>query len=611
MCKLSHAASIQDLVDAFSANSNTLLLSETEYDGEDLSASQLICGDCKPLRQKMLNTLLSQATYTDWALPAILDMEYIKPLEEYCEKTKPCDVPLALPKLLSLIGKTSEDALDRICGSSIPSFLLKWMVLAKNDTVLTEIGNCLLLFTSTPRSSSAFLAHHKTAFLAFVDHCTNKEFSLPHITILAQLSFSPHLDVSKMALNALSSQSGSDSETYSFLRTLEVPSGSTDISSELVPFAGRLCSTLAEHVSEMKSLFAESSASDGTISALSVTLPSESPLLTGNTVFERIDEGLFLLHMLFIYTDIAFVEILIDGDFVPLLKSTIITCLDLIEHEKNESICPPSDRTDLAIRILNNCWDYTANSLGSSHKSLHRVCESAFCDVPQLCSLLERTCRHSSPTHPSHVRMIINISGALHHFVPRMLEENLVERVIDTFNPMVVPTTHRKFHMYLITAIINLIWNPKDIAQDNEERKRIRLLQLERVLKPAKQYLQFILQRDEFISKDGPRGKELPSQIPKLLEQTFILERDLLEGGEIVETGREEWEVGWLVEKTKENDIQDLVHAFSANSNTLLLSDTVYDGEHVQLKHSNLHFIGQDHSIIIQPQVASNGLFVG
>ncbi|KAK2959076.1 hypothetical protein BLNAU_5871 [Blattamonas nauphoetae] len=56
--------------------------------------------------------------------------------------------------------------------------------------------------------------------------------------------------------------------------------------------------------------------------------------------------------------------------------------------------------------------------------------------------------------------------------------------------------------------------------------------------------------------------------------------------------------------------IQDLVDAFSANSNTLLLSETEYDGEDVQLKHSNLRFIGQDHSIIVQPQVASNGLFV-
>ncbi|KAK2948265.1 hypothetical protein BLNAU_16801 [Blattamonas nauphoetae] len=56
--------------------------------------------------------------------------------------------------------------------------------------------------------------------------------------------------------------------------------------------------------------------------------------------------------------------------------------------------------------------------------------------------------------------------------------------------------------------------------------------------------------------------------------------------------------------------IQDLVDAFSANSNTLLLSETEYDGEDVELKHSNLRFIGQDHSIIVQPEVASNGLFV-
>ncbi|KAK2947081.1 hypothetical protein BLNAU_18004 [Blattamonas nauphoetae] len=53
-----------------------------------------ICGDCKPLRPAVLNSLLVLASESDWALSTIRDVEYIKPLEEYCSKTQPCDVPV-------------------------------------------------------------------------------------------------------------------------------------------------------------------------------------------------------------------------------------------------------------------------------------------------------------------------------------------------------------------------------------------------------------------------------------------------------------------------------------------------------------------------------------
>ncbi|KAK2956962.1 hypothetical protein BLNAU_8037 [Blattamonas nauphoetae] len=305
-----------------------------------------------------------------------------------------------------------------------------------------------------------------------------------------------------------------------------MPSGSTDSSSELVSFVGRLCSTLAERVSEMKSLFTESSPSDGTVSALSTTLPDESPLLIGNTI-------------------------LIKLNFVHLLKSTIIASLDLLEPQKIESNSHPADQTDMLINILNISWNYTASCL-YVNSSLRPLVESTFSDVPQLCSLLERTCCHSSPTHFSHLGMFVNIGTYTPHLIPRLLEENLVKRVIDTTKPMAVPVSHGEFHLDLIWTIVNLIWDPSDITQNQEDKKRIRMLQFERVLKPAKQYLQFILQREEFIPTDGPRGKNLPFQISNLLEQTLALERKLLEDGEMVETGREEWEVGWLVEKTNE-----------------------------------------------------------
>ncbi|KAK2942441.1 hypothetical protein BLNAU_22631 [Blattamonas nauphoetae] len=503
-----------------------------------------ICGECIPFRAIMLNGLLVLVTESDWALSTILGVEYIKPLEEYCSKTQPCDVPITLPKLLIVIGKSSEDELDRICESSIPSFFLEWMVSTSNSDLITAIGNCVLLWTSTLRSSSTFLAHHKTHFLAFINHFESHEFSIPHLTILTLLCFSPHLEVSKKALQPLFTPCISDSETRSFLRTFKVPSGSNNSSSELVPFAGRLCSTLAEHVSQMKSLFAESSPSDGTISASSATLPEESPLLTGNTILEMLCDRLTLLDMLLIGSENFFHNILIKSDFVPLIKSTIITCLDLLDQLKSESICQPKGQHDRLIEILDRSWDCSAYSLSTSLKSLHPIVESAFSDVPQLCSLLERTCCFSSPTHFCHLRMIINVSASLRHFVPRMLEEDLVQRVINTTKPMTVSTKHGPFHLRLIWVVLNVIGNPKYITQNKKEQKRIRKLQFERVLKPAKQYLRFVLQREEFIPKGDSSDRDLPTQVTYLLIQVLLLERDLFEDGENVETRREEWEVG-------------------------------------------------------------------
>ncbi|KAK2954119.1 hypothetical protein BLNAU_10936 [Blattamonas nauphoetae] len=346
--------------------------------------------------------------------------------------------------------------------------------------------------------------------------------------------------MSALILKLLKSQSESAYETRS---------------SELVPFAARLCGRLAEYVSEVKSLFSESSPSDGTVSALSATPPSESPFLNGSTVLEILCEGFTLLDSLLLSKDDSFDRILIDCDFVPLLKSTIIACLDLLEQPKSESNCPPAGQTDMVSRVLYSSWDCAASSLCDEHKSLHPIVEFAFSDVPQLCSLLLRTFCHLSPKQTSHLRMIVNVSASLPHLIRRMLEENLVQRVIDTSRPMTVPTTHVKFHLYLVWAISSLIWNPTYITKDKEERKRIRHLQFECALKLTKPYLQFILQREEFITNAGSDDQTLPTVITMSIEQILLLERDLFEYGEIVETGREVWEVGWLMEKMKEREL--------------------------------------------------------
>ncbi|KAK2947493.1 hypothetical protein BLNAU_17579 [Blattamonas nauphoetae] len=98
-----------------------------------------------------------------------------------------------------------------------------------------------------------------------------------------------------MALKALTTRCKSDYKTQLSLQELKVPSASTDTSSELIPFAERLCSTLAEHVSEMKSLFIESSPGDPTNSALSTTPPENSTHLTRDTALELLCEELALL----------------------------------------------------------------------------------------------------------------------------------------------------------------------------------------------------------------------------------------------------------------------------------------------------------------------------
>ncbi|KAK2953842.1 hypothetical protein BLNAU_11245 [Blattamonas nauphoetae] len=127
--------------------------------------------------------------------------------------------------------------------------------------------------------------------------------------------------------------------------------------------------------------------------------------------------------------------------------------------------------------------------------------------------------------------------------------------MLDTSTPMTVPTAHGMFHHGLIWVVHNLMLDPDDLAEDKDNQKRIQKLRFERVLKPAKQYLLFIVQREEFIPKDDSDNMDTPTIISLLSERTLELERDLFEDGEIVETGREEWEVGWLVEKTKEDEL--------------------------------------------------------
>ncbi|KAK2944394.1 hypothetical protein BLNAU_20696 [Blattamonas nauphoetae] len=395
-----------------------------------------ISGDCISLRPVMLNALLVLVKEDDWNRSAIRGMNYLQAVERYCEMTSGDAVPRTLPELLCVLGRSSEDELDRICQSTIPSFLLESMLVTKNTTMITEIGYCLLLMTSTLRSSSTFLAHHKPKYVAFVGHCARtlpmcryvtieyKLDSFPHLPILSHLCFSPHPQISALPLNVLF-RSSDVYETREFLQKLNVPSVSTEWWSKSVPFAEQLCGKLAEHVSQMKSHFTESAPDDPTISSLSPTLPEESPLLFRNAVLEMLCEGFSL--------------ILLDNNLAPLLKSTIIACLDLLDFTNTEPNGAPPGQTDLLVKIIDWSWKSTTKCLYTVYKEPQQVFANTFSDVSELCSLLVRTCRHSLPACPAHLEMIDIIRSELPDMFPRLLEEDLVHRVINASQPTTFP----------------------------------------------------------------------------------------------------------------------------------------------------------------------------
>ncbi|KAK2947739.1 putative Tubulin glycylase 3C [Blattamonas nauphoetae] len=344
--------------------------------------------------------------------------------------------------------------LSQICGECKP--------------LRAVIANCLLLWTSTPRSYSAFLAHHRPKVLAFLDHFASHEPSIPHGMILAHLCFSPQLDLSTRALKVLYKPRDSNSIVPSFLQTHEMPSGSTEQSSELVPFASRLCSTLTTHVSQLKSLL------------------TKSPLHIGNAVLEMICEGLSLIYSLALHSEDSIETDLNKSGMIYHLKSTIVTCLDLIEQTKNGSNSSPSDQTDMLYRVLDRSWNCAIVWIWDTETILPRIFERAFFNVTDLCSLLERTCHHSAQApHSRHFKLLSKYVFYFVDCVPRLLEENLVERMLDKSQPMKVPTAHRKYHYNLIDSLLEFFKKPRLSLFEGYKWKQIRKLQFERVLKPG------------------------------------------------------------------------------------------------------------------------------
>ncbi|KAK2950326.1 hypothetical protein BLNAU_14737 [Blattamonas nauphoetae] len=302
----------------------------------------------------------------------------------------------------------------------------------------------------------------------------------------------------------------------------------------------------------MKSLFTESSPSDGTISALSTTPPRESPLLTEHGSLDVIGAGFSLVETLHDRNS-SFHNILVDCDFVPFLKSAIVASLDLLESSPTPSKCENENFfSEVMSFTLDSSWHGLTLTLCDKSDALKAVVESALSDAPQFCSLLERTCRQPFVRCSSHLEALTIIGTNLPHLLRPMLEENLLQRVMDTSRQYSVPITNERFHVNLVWAIYNMLWASTRSIPPLEKRKKFRLFLFERVLKPVKQYLQFVLQREECFLKGIVCTLPIVDQITALSDWALVLEKELFEDGEIAETGREEWEVGWLVEKTDE-----------------------------------------------------------
>ncbi|KAK2941050.1 hypothetical protein BLNAU_24041 [Blattamonas nauphoetae] len=144
---------------------------------DEEKAKQTICGDRILLRSAMLNSLLTLVTESDWALSTILDVEYIKPLEQYCEQTQPGDVQITLPKLLFLI-EIALTALSTECKSDFAtrSFLRKLEVSYPS----TDSSSELVLFRTAVYNTGRACFRNQTTLHGILTFGWNCLCSQPH-----------------------------------------------------------------------------------------------------------------------------------------------------------------------------------------------------------------------------------------------------------------------------------------------------------------------------------------------------------------------------------------------------------------------------------------------
>ncbi|KAK2963813.1 hypothetical protein BLNAU_1382 [Blattamonas nauphoetae] len=462
---------------------------------------------------------------------------------------------LSLPKLLLRFGMSSEDDNVRICESSIPSSLLVRFVPTRNEHVRTAIGKCLRLMMSTPRSSSAFLSRHEASFRATLEEIEDSGLSQLFLESLAAIMFSPDTTVLTLVCQSLDRHARRREIAASFLAghtLLFTLAGPPD---NPVMFTERLIETLSDHLSRLHSLLADSTTQPN-------MLVDESTIDQIRHISAFLASGLSLLDYLGKEYQPSMIEVLITQRFFSLVKSAITTCLDLPSHVAN---IPANQKEGLRATInsvLTMSWKIITRSLDTSMKVLHPAVESAFADGSDMFSLIECTSQQLNTNLLTSLLSHTNKGPSSSHAVFVFLKENMIERVLTRVQPTTVPLANRAFHDHLLSLISDMTRGTTPQYLTTEERPFEPLLQFNRVVVPAKRYLLFVFQRAEYLSAPSD---VFVNQLSLILKHVMRLEKELHKEGKDVETGREEWEVGWLVEMTNKKTLGERLHTMEGD----------------------------------------------
>ncbi|KAK2963831.1 hypothetical protein BLNAU_1400 [Blattamonas nauphoetae] len=642
-----------------------------------------------------LDVLSVVASETDWGLNVVLKHAPIHSIEQLCKKMPLSNCPVCSsfrdrssalsPKTAAAdwCGMSSEDENVRICESSIPSSLLVRFVPNRNEHVRTAIGKCLLLMTSTPRSSSAFLSRHEASFRATLEEIEDSGLSQLFLESLAAIMFSPNTTVIALVCQSLDRHARRRVIAASFLARHTLLFTLAGPPENPIMFTERLIETLSDHLSRLHSLLADSTTQPNmlveestfehicrltdfvvcgrsllgheshhehrTESGITQTMVSifkvclnliksstipthtSSPLEESHTmrphdvwvlVTSRISffdslhlpdaafAGLFvsavdiglhamkdlvssstplsdatvtaLRHILEIvssglgslfrrldksathFQQVCLVslsfssKVLILQKIIPLVKAAIPTCLELHSHVANT---PANQQEGLNATInsaLTMSWKIITRSLDTSMYVLHPAVESAFSNGSDMFSLIERTSQQLNMNLLMSLLSLTNERLSSLRTVSIFLKETMIERVLTRVQPTTVPLADRTFHNHIVSLISDMTSDTVPFSWRSEARPSEPLLHFNRVVVPAKRYLMFVSQRDEYVNDPSDA---FVRQLNQILKYIILLEKELYYKGMIVETGREEWEVGWLVEMTNKEGLGERLHS--------------------------------------------------
>ncbi|KAK2948677.1 hypothetical protein BLNAU_16418 [Blattamonas nauphoetae] len=640
----------------------------------------LACDEAPSLKISLMDVLFVVASETEHGLDFVLQHAPVLFLAQLCEQMPLSSCPLSLPKLLLLIGMSSEDRNLRICESSLPSSLLMQFVTSRNVLVRLSIGKFLQMMTSTASSSSVFLSRHEAAFRATLEEIEKSHLSPFFLESLTAIMFSPNDTIMRLVCQSLS-RHANNQEAASMLAYHRLIFSPSDPAVKTVTFIERLRGALTDHLEQLKSLFtsasiqhqslekstfttigniwefvvselhfldhasnlkhlAKSEITQMMVSIINVGLdliksspiptPTTSPLeessivsihdlwsfvnnrisFCNNLHLLRDDHSVELfvsaidavlhktnelvhttatlssaavtsLHhtleivssgMKILFERIQTLSFYFDKDLItlkvfPLVKTAITTCLELPSHLTHV----PTDQKDALNATINSVltmsWKIITYSLNQRVKSFNPAIESLFAEGPDLFTLVEQIIRFCDARiislRTTHLLMdllsLTNKKPSETRAIFIFLNENMIERVLERVRPTTVPLADRDFHSRILSLIWNMTRGTYPDFWKNEEYPFEPLLQFNRVVVPSQRYLLFVFQRDDYLAAPN---SPFVGQINRILEHIMRLAIELSKEGKDVETGRELWEVGWLVESTNETILCNRLHFF-------------------------------------------------